>query len=208
MLVSWLLILMGVTGIVFGVGLLFRRSPPSSSHATAPRLEPALSTKKPEAHDVKAYTVAPTLPKYIAIPSIRLDETRVVSLGLLKNNQIASPNNIYDAGWYAGSAKPGEAGAMFIYGHVSSWQAKGVFYDLKKLMPGEQVLVTRGDNKKLTYKVITTKTYQADKVDMDTVLRAIDAGKPGLNLMTCTGHVIKGTNEFDQRLVVFTTQVN
>ncbi len=52
------------------------------------------------------------------------------------------------------------------------------------------------------------KTYDADNVDMNEVLGPVDADKNGLNLMTCAGTVKKGTSDFTQRLVVFTSQVD
>ena len=94
---------------------------------------------------------------------------------------------------------------MFIFGHVSSWTANGVFHDLKKLKPGDQIAVTRGDDKVFIYQVVSSKVYSADDVDMNEVLSPVNAAKPGLNLMTCSGSVIKGTNNFSERLVVFTS---
>jgi sortase (surface protein transpeptidase) len=163
------------------------------------------SSTKPSARSVAHYQVAPDVPKYISIPAIKLSTTRVMQLGLTKNNQIAVPNNIYDAGWYNQSAKPGQPGATFIYGHVSSWQANGAFYNLKKLQPGDSVTITRGDNKTFTYKVVSSKVYPYDHVNMNQVLAPVDPSRPGLNLMTCAGQVIKGTSEFNERLVVFTS---
>lgn len=168
---------------------------PNSKQLTA-------SSIKPSTKAVSSYSVAPTLPKYINIPSIGVN-ARVLRLGLLKNGQIATPDNIFDTGWYDGSAKPGQKGAMFIYGHVSSWTADGVFYSLKKLKPGDRIIITRGDNKIFTYIVIKSNVYPYNAVDMNTVLSPISPNTPGLNLMTCTGQVIKGTSEFNERLVVF-----
>jgi LPXTG-site transpeptidase (sortase) family protein len=165
------------------------------------------SSKKPSATAINSYSVAPDVPKYIDIPAIGIPKTRVMQLGLTKNNQIAAPDNIYDAGWYNRSAKPGQAGAAFIYAHVSSWQADGAFYNLKKLKPGDKVYVTRGDNRQFSYQVVSLKIYDYRHVDMNQALSPVDAGKPGLNLMTCTGQVIKGTSEFNERLVVFTKQL-
>lgn len=129
----------------------------------------------------------------------------MLKLGLTSGGAIAVPDNIYDAGWYDKSSLPGQKGAMFIYGHVSSWTADGIFHDLKKLKAGDSVVITRGDNKKFTYRVISTKTYPYNKVDMNQVLSPIDGNETGLNLMTCTGQIIKGTSEFNERLVVFTS---
>jgi LPXTG-site transpeptidase (sortase) family protein len=201
------LIVLGVACAMFAVFLLWSEhqmvptAPTDSAQVAAP------ASKKPAAQAVASYTVAPDLPKYIAIPAIKLANTRVRQLGL-KNNQIATPDNIYDAGWYNASAKPGQDGAMFIYGHVSSWQANGAFYNLKKLTAGDTITITRGDNATFTYKVVSSKIYPKDDVDMNAVLAPVDASKPGLNLMTCTGTVIKGTSEFSDRLVVFMSLVS
>lgn len=200
-------------GLILGLvaAVLFYRSwsggplsPPSDSQSQTGQP----SAVKPSKQSIASYQVAPTLPKYIALPSIGVENTRVFQLGLEKDDQIATPNNIFDAGWYDASSKPGQPGAMFIYGHVSSWQADGIFYNLKKLKPGDKVIVTRGDNKTYTYQVNSSKIYPHDKVDMKAVLAPIDSSKPGLNLMTCTGQVIKGTSEFNERLVVFTSLVS
>ena len=172
-----------------------------------PLSDNAPSSVKPSQQAIDTYKVAPELPKYIRIPTINVPKTRVMQLGLLKNNQIAAPNNIYDAGWYRDSTKPGQHGAMFMYGHVSSWSANGIFYDLKNLKPGDYVTVERGDGKSYTYAVNMSKTYPADKVDMHAVLAPTEAGKPGLNLMTCAGQLKKGSSEFSERLVVFTTLI-
>lgn len=126
-------------------------------------------------------------------------------LGLLKDGEMATPNNIYDTGWYTASSKPGQAGAMFIYGHVSSWQANGVFYNLKKLKPNDRIIISRGDDARYIYKVVSSTVYPYNHVDMQAVLSPVTAGLPGLNLMTCTGPLIGGTGEFSQRLVVFTS---
>lgn len=173
---------------------------PDTSHA-APK------ASHPSQNDIDNYTVAADLPRYITIPTINIPKTRVMQLGLTKNNEIAVPGNIYDAGWYNRSAKPGQLGAMFIYGHVSSWQANGIFYNLKRLKPGDTVNITRGDGKTFTYQVVSSKIYPYNSVDMKAVLTPVVSGTPGLNLMTCTGKIIKGTSEFNERLVVFTRQV-
>jgi LPXTG-site transpeptidase (sortase) family protein len=202
------LILVGIVAAV-GAALLLARQhsveprPPSGAVAS----QPAPSSAKLEPQVVASYTVPSTHPKYIAIPAIGIANTPVLELGLLSNGAIATPNNINEAGWYDASSQPGQSRAMFIYGHVSSWKANGIFYNLKKLKLGDKITVIRGDNTTYVYQVVRTKVYSYDKVDMAEVLSPINAGKPGLNLMTCTGKIIEGTSEFSQRLVVFTSLV-
>lgn len=206
---GWGLVLAGGIGLLVSVFLLFNpQVPQPPKSAKAPDTSQAApSSVKPTAQAVATYTVPAPDPKYLSIPAINITNARIIRLGLLKNGQIATPDNVFDTGWYDASSEPGQSGAMFIYGHVSSWTADGVFYNLKKLQAGDLVTVTRGDNTTFTYRVTGSKVYPANSVDMNEVLSPVDPGRPGLNLMTCTGQVIPGTSEFNERLVVFTTLV-
>ncbi|HSW79957.1 MAG TPA: class F sortase [Candidatus Saccharimonadales bacterium] len=199
------LIIIGIAGwTLCAVLLLNHQKPPVTTTAHA---APAPSDQRPPAKVIENYTVPAADPKYISIPEIKVPKSRIMQLGLMKDNQIAVPGNIYDAGWYNKSARPGAPGAMFIYGHVSSWEANGLFYDLKKLAVGDKVYITRGDDKKFAYQVVTTKTYPYNQVNMEQVLATYNGIPQGLNLMTCTGKVIKGTSEFSERLVIFTKPI-
>ncbi len=91
-------------------------------------------------------------------------------------------------------------------GHVSSESTPGVFYNLKDLSSGDKISVEQGNGNLLNFLVKESVTYDHDKVDMLKVLRPITPNKHGLNLITCSGKVIKGTNEFDKRVVVYAVQ--
>jgi len=126
-------------------------------------------------------------------------------MSLTSNNAIQAPQNVHDAGWFTGSAKPGQPGASVIDGHVANWATKSVFHDLKNVRSGDTITIERGDGTRLQYKVVELKSYPANDVDMQAVMTPITPTKPGLNLITCDGKVVRG-NEFDRRLVVFTEQ--
>lgn len=162
----------------------------------------APSTAKPSPSAFDAYHVPPDAPRYLFIPTLSV-KAIVRQLGLTADSHLAVPTNVYDAGWYVGSAKPGEDGVTVLDGHVSSWTAHGVFYGLKDLRPGDTIRIQRGDGVLFTYTVAKSKLYDANNVDMNKVLAPVESGKPGLNLITCDGTVIRGTNEFSKRLVVF-----
>lgn len=191
-----------LSGLLFGslsIAILLKQPKPSlPRQATGPTPE----ILKPSQDAIEQYAVAPDLPKFLSIPAIQVDKVRVFRLGLEKNYTIAAPTNIFDAGWYEGSSKPGQAGAQFVYGHVSNLDAHGVFYDLYKLKPGDTIRITRGDDVVFTYSVVSTQRYPASDVPMDKVLSPIKAGRQGLNLMTCAGHV-EATGGFSERLVVY-----
>ncbi|HJP95966.1 MAG TPA: class F sortase [Candidatus Saccharimonadales bacterium] len=171
-------------------------------HAAANR---APSAVKPKEDEFASYTAAADQPRYLFIPDISV-RAIVKPLGLTQDQRVAAPSNIFYTGWYTGSSKPGSPGAMLIDGHVSSWEAQGVFYRLKELRKGQIITVQRGDNTQLSYKISKIQTYNNDDVDMAAALAPINPNKPGLNLMTCAGSVKKGTNEFSKRLVVFAEQ--
>ncbi len=156
--------------------------------------------------DVNAYRTAANLPRVISIP--KLDVTaRVLRLGVNSQGALAAPASIYDTGWYEASSKPGEPGAMLIDGHVHGPNKPGVFSELKNLKAGDEITVERGDGKVLSYKVVKTKTYPADSMDMmGAALTPVTPGKPGLNLITCTGEIDKSNNHYKDRLVVFAEQ--
>jgi sortase (surface protein transpeptidase) len=131
----------------------------------------------------------------------------VLQVGVTTSGALATPSNVFDTAWYTGSAKPGQPGATLIDGHVSSWTTKGVFYGIKTLVAGDTIQIVKGDNSVLTYKVVKTQVYPAGTVDMQAAVTPVIAGQSGLNLITCTGQVIKGTSEFNQRELVFATLV-
>jgi len=152
-----------------------------------------------------SYIVAPSLPRYLIIPKLGIN-ARVLSVGVDATGALQTPDNVYDTAWYNKSALPGQPGAMLVDGHISSWTAHGVFYGLNSLLPGDIIKVQRGDGAVYTYRVVETQVYGANNVDMAAAMAPIDPTKPGLNLISCTGQVIAGTNDFNQRIIVFASQ--
>lgn len=155
--------------------------------------------------DISAYQVAPELPRFISIPKFGV-KSRVLRLGVKPNNELSVPGSIFDAGWYDGSSKPGEAGAMLIDGHVSGPTKLGVFGNLKNLKPGDMIEITRGDGQVFKYKMVKSQSYSASQTDMVAALKPVE-GKRGLNLITCGGKFDTQKQAFEDRLVIFTTQV-
>lgn len=154
--------------------------------------------------NITQYKVAPLSPKLLRIGKINV-ETRIARLGVGANNELKAPANIHDAGWYEGSARPGEAGAVLLDGHVHGPTLPGVFANLKKLAVGDKISVERGDGKQFTYRVVRKESYDVDKVDMGAAFSSAQPGKPGLNMITCDGSFDKAGN-YNKRLVVFAVQ--
>lgn len=156
--------------------------------------------------DVTVYRTAADAPRIISVPKLGI-QARVLKLGIDKKGAVAAPVSIHDAGWYDGSSKPGQPGAMLIDGHVHGPTQPGVFANLKNIKPGDEIAIERGDGKNFTYKVVKTKAYPADSMDMmGAALTPVTPGKPGLNLITCTGELDASGNHYKDRLVVFAEQ--
>lgn len=166
---------------------------------------PAPATIKPSPSVVSNYSVPPTQPRYLHIPKLAVD-ARVMPVSLTRAGAIGTPSNVFDTAWYTGSALPGKQGATLIDGHVSSATTQGVFYNLKSLQPGDSLSIELGNGTLLNYRVVKTQIYPTDAVDGTALLKPIDKTKPGLNLITCAGAIIKGSNDFSERVVVYTTQ--
>ncbi len=160
------------------------------------------STKKITETDFSKFQAPSDYPKYLFIPSINV-KTIVKPVGLTKSSQIGTPDNVFTAAWYIKSSKPGEIGATLIDGHVSSWTSNGVFYNLKKLKAGDTIQIQKGNNSILNYKVVKTAIYDSNSIQDNQILDAVNPKVSGLNLITCYGKVDKNTNEFQQRLIVY-----
>ena len=181
-------------------------NPKTTATSSSAAAAPALSTVNITTSDLSNYVVAPKLPRYIIIPKLGV-YARVLSVGVTSTGALGTPSNVYDTAWYNESAEPGQPGAMLIDGHVSSWTANGVFYGIKTLVAGDIIKVESGDSTIFTYQVVKSKVYSSGNVDMAAAMTPVDPGTPGLNLITCTGDVIPGTSEFNERIVVFATQI-
>jgi len=168
---------------------------PAASTDTVPVTTP------PSSQDVANYTVSPTMPRYIDIPSLSI-HARILPEGVSSSNQLQVPWNIYDVGWYKASAQPGQTGAMLVDGHSGINGLHGVFYKLGSVANNSPIIITRGDGTKYTYTVVKVQTVNVAKVDMQSMVVAANAGK-GLNLITCAGDQIPGTDELNQRVQVY-----
>ena len=158
------------------------------------------------ANAVTTYRVAADEPRMLTIDSLNISAL-IKKMDINSIGAIAAPVNIYDSGWYAGSAKPGTAGAAFIDGHASGATRKGLFAYLDTLKNGNEVRVERGDGQVLKYKVVHVETVSNDSLDMNKVLRTYGDAREGLNLMTCTGTWIENKQTYDKRVIVYTERV-
>lgn len=216
--------LVGMAIFIFGVGL-FVSFLTAQTNQTAKTQVAALATKseqadgsaapnapptetKPTTASMGSYRVAPDVPQQIIIPKLYVF-ARVRSLTVNSKNELQAPGNIYDAGWYKSSAKPGDgagSGAMLIDGHVHGPTLPGVFANLKKLVAGDEIQIVRGDGKKFSYTIVKSQNLPADNLDIGSALLSAQPGKAALNLITCGGPYDKKTGEYSERTIIYAIQ--
>jgi sortase (surface protein transpeptidase) len=110
--------------------------------------------------------------------------------------------------WYELGPAPGQAGNAVIAGHVDRVGGDpAIFWSLGTLKSGEMIFVTTLQGNTLQFVVNRVVRYAAN-APSTTVLNAVFGPSTGhhLNLITCSG--VWTGHGYDERLVVFTTQVN
>lgn len=152
------------------------------------------------------YVVAPDRPRALYIDKLDI-AARILPMSVNAAGSIQAPINIYDAGWYTGSVKPGETGAVFVDGHASGPTREGLFAYLDTLKEGDTLRVEKGDGTELNYKVVQTEVVPLSDIDMKKVLLPHNGVTKGMNLMTCTGKWLPQEKTYDHRVVIYTQQI-
>ena len=141
--------------------------------------------------DKTEYNVAGDRPRYLSISKLGIKNSRVLPVGLTNSRQLATPNNIFDVGWYTESAKPGQDGAMVIDGHNGGPTKSGVFKNLPSLAEGDIIEIERGDGTTFKYRVVENNEYSLDEANenMNKMFSVPDPkkNKQSVSLITCSG---------------------
>lgn len=157
--------------------------------------------------DLDNYASADNEPKYISIPALNLDTTRVRAVGLDVNNFINYAKNIHDVAWYNESTKPGQGyGAVAINGANNGSKTNGAFYNLDYLKANDKITITTGNNKLYTYHVVKRQIMSLSefaKNGMKLLMTPRSSDIEGLNLVTYAGEWVPRDKQYTQRVIVF-----
>jgi Sortase (surface protein transpeptidase) len=153
------------------------------SSGTAQKVAAQTAEPSPSTPPNKPGEPAPT---QVTIPSIGVD-SELMRLGLNADGTVEVPpaEKGMTAGWYAGSAVPGQTGAAVLIGHNDTRFGKAVFHDLRKIRKGADVFVVNGAGAKARFTVTDTETVRKDAFPTTKVYgRTKDRV---LRLITCDG---------------------
>ena len=122
-------------------------------------------------------------PVRLRIPAIGVD-SRLEDLGVTRRGRLRPPVDPQRAGWFPGSALPGELGAAVVAGHRDSRVGPAVFWRLTDLRSGDRMTVTRSDGVTERFEVadvrrVSRKSFPTEEVygaTPDSTLRLITCG--------------------------------
>jgi sortase (surface protein transpeptidase) len=141
-------------------------------------------------------------PTRVDIPSIGAHST-LIPLGLNQDETVEVPDvkTPQQAGWYRYSVRPGEDGPAILLGHVDGNGKPGIFHDLRKLKPGNEIRVTRADGSTVTFAV--TRVQEILKVNFPTEAVYGDTDEAELRLITCGGSFDKKARSYRDSVIAY-----
>jgi sortase A len=197
------LLLLIVIGIFAGCGIgIFV----SHSHNHNEQSVKSLQTVKQAQIADPQPTVTPGIPLTISIPKIHVNAT-IESVGMDSQGRMDVPKTADDTAWYLPGYKPGMKGSAVIDGHLDRVTgAPAVFWNLKKLAPGDIINITENNGQTYTFLIDRIVRYPYNSFPIKEVFGASEI--PMLNLITCNGVWDKNTKNYSDRLVVYSKLVS
>lgn len=138
------------------------------------------------------------IPKYLQIQKINLN-SRIKIVSSDSSGSIKVPKNIYDVGWYEGSAKPGDRGVVFLDGTSVLDRTQGIFANIARLDPGDSLSIIMGDG--LEYKYTVKKTKIIDSKNFN-ILSSIDPPEIKGQGLSITVNYGPENDSFKQRFIL------
>ena len=136
----------------------------------------------------------------LRIPSIGVT-SGFVALGLESDGALEVPQAADVVGWYQGAPTPGERGPAVVTAHVDWRHQTGVFHDLGRLKPGDDVTINRADGVGVTFRVSGVAEYPKTRFPTHEVYGSTDGAE--LRMITCGGRFDSNTHSYDHNIVVF-----
>jgi len=137
----------------------------------------------------------------VIVPKANIN-AKFVTVGIIAaTNTMDSPKNKDDVAYYDFTPRPGYNGNTVISGHVDWYTGQtGVFWDMKKLVKGDDIQIVLQDGKTYRYKVTNAQLYDADTAPIEQIIG--DTPVESVTLITCEGTFDRAAAEYNKRRVV------
>jgi hypothetical protein len=153
--------------------------------------------------DEPAAPVAPLpqgAPANVRIPALGVDAA-LVPLGLEADGSMQMPD-FGLAGWYAEGPRPGHPGPAVVAAHVDSWAGPDVFYRLRELSPGDEVVVSYDTGDEAVFEVVSSERLPKEELPGDRIWPV--TADPLLTLITCGGDFDRSIRSYRDNVIVYT----
>lgn len=144
-------------------------------------------------------------PVSVAVPRIEVTSA-LVGLGLEDDGAMEVPREPGLAGWFRLGPTPGALGPAVIAGHVTWNGTPGVFFDLARLRPGDEVRVARADRREAVFEVDRVARFAKRRFPTEAVFGAVDHA--ALRLITCGGTYDASAHRYEDNVIVFASLVS
>jgi hypothetical protein len=144
-------------------------------------------------------SASPTGPMAIAIPSIGV-KAGIVEVGLQADGamQLPDPDQV---GWYKHGPRPGAPGPAVLIGHVDTRTDPAVFYRLRQLRPGDEILISQRDGS--TTRFLVGRLERHPKTALPTKRIWPTTSRPLLRLITCGGSFDRATGHYRDNIILY-----
>jgi hypothetical protein len=145
------------------------------------------------------HPTAPTGPATISIPAIGV-QAPIVAVGLQADGamQLPDPDQV---GWYKRGPRPGAPGPAVLFGHVDDRTGPAVFYRLRELRPGDEILIGQSDG--TTTRFLVGRLERHPKTALPTSRIWTTATGRWLRLITCGGPFNRATGHYLHNVIVY-----
>lgn len=176
-------------------------APPPPTTTASPR-PPAQHDGSLHAHDDIAPVDLPTGidPGRVEIPAIDVDAP-IIDIGMKTSTEMEVPDRPEEVGWFDLSRRPGEIGPAILAGHVDWTDGPAVFFRLRELRPGDEIVVSGADGDVRTFVVEDVGQYPKDALP-DEVF-GFGQPRPELRLITCGGDFDRASGHYRDNVVVY-----
>ncbi len=130
----------------------------------------------------------------------------VQPVGVTVDNEMETPDDFWEVGWYRHGVRPGDNGRAVIAGHLDSQDGAAVFFHIRDLEPGDQIRILLGgpDGERI-FTVRETAQYPAAEAPVEHIFGPSD--HPELVLITCDGDFEGADASYSDRFVVYADMV-
>ena len=114
--------------------------------------------------------------------------------------ELSAPADPSVPGWFAAGVVPGDIGPAVVGGHVDSRNGPGVFFNLGRLRPSDQIMITRSDGRMIRFAVTAVRQYPKSQIPTAAVYGATPV--PQLRVVTCGGRFDRMARSYTDNVVV------